>query len=68
MMSRFLSPNVFLGIAPILLVIAVWQGLVSFGFAPAVLLPPPGFVLVVSVFRFRHFFLPPSPLPPPSSE
>jgi NitT/TauT family transport system permease protein len=44
MMSRFLSPNVFLGIAPILLVIAVWQGLVSFGFAPAVLLPPPGFV------------------------
>lgn len=27
-----------------MLVIAVWQGLVSFGFAPAVLLPPPGFV------------------------
>ncbi|ULK99316.1 ABC transporter permease subunit [Bradyrhizobium sp. I71] len=44
MMSRFFSPNVFLGIAPIVLVIAVWQGLVSFGFAPAVLLPPPGFV------------------------
>ncbi|WP_027576950.1 ABC transporter permease [Bradyrhizobium sp. WSM1743] len=44
MMSRPLSPNVFLGIAPIVLVIAVWQGLVSFGLAPAVLLPPPGFV------------------------
>jgi NitT/TauT family transport system permease protein len=44
MMSRLFSPNVCLGIAPIVLVIAVWQGLVSFGFAPAVLLPPPGFV------------------------
>ncbi|MGY4597032.1 hypothetical protein ACVWXL_004778 [Bradyrhizobium sp. GM22.5] len=27
-----------------MLVIALWQGLVSFGFAPAVLLPPPGYV------------------------
>lgn len=44
MMSRLLSPNVILGMAPIVLVIALWQGLVSFGFAPAVLLPPPGFV------------------------
>ncbi|GGI32932.1 ABC transporter permease [Bradyrhizobium guangdongense] len=32
------------GLAPIVLVIALWQGLVSFGFAPVVLLPPPGVV------------------------
>ena len=44
MMSRALSPNVILGLAPIALVIALWQGLVSFGFAPVVLLPPPGVV------------------------
>jgi NitT/TauT family transport system permease protein len=58
MMARFLSLNVALGIAPIALVIALWQGLVSFGFAPTVLLPPPGFVfgrllqqLVTSTFQ-----------------
>ncbi|MCS3928120.1 NitT/TauT family transport system permease protein [Bradyrhizobium elkanii] len=44
MTSRLTSINVVLGLAPIVLVIAVWQGLVSFGFAPAVLLPPPGYV------------------------
>lgn len=44
MMSRSLSANVLFGLAPIALVIALWQGLVSFGFAPAVLLPPPSFV------------------------
>jgi len=44
MTSRLPSANVVLGLAPIVLVIAVWQGLVSFGFAPAVLLPPPGYV------------------------
>ena len=44
MTSRLLSTNVVLGLVPIVLVIALWQGLVSFGFAPAVLLPPPGFV------------------------
>lgn len=45
MMPRFLSANVVFGLAPIVLVIALWQGLVSFGFAPVVLLPPPGIVL-----------------------
>lgn len=44
MMPRPLSVNVVFGLAPIVLVIALWQGLVSFGFAPAVLLPPPGIV------------------------
>ncbi|WP_426408295.1 ABC transporter permease [Bradyrhizobium ganzhouense] len=43
-MPRSLSANVVFGLAPIALVIALWQGLVSFGFAPAVLLPPPGVV------------------------
>jgi NitT/TauT family transport system permease protein len=44
MTSRLISANLLLGLAPIALVIAVWQGLVSFGFAPATLLPPPGYV------------------------
>ncbi|MBV8745512.1 MAG: ABC transporter permease, partial [Xanthobacteraceae bacterium] len=43
-MPGSLSANVLLGLAPIVLVIALWQGLVSFGVAPTVLLPPPGFV------------------------
>jgi len=44
MTSRLIPANLLLGLAPIALVIAVWQGLVSFGFAPATLLPPPGYV------------------------
>jgi len=44
MISRVISANVLFGLAPIALVIALWQGLVSFGFAPTVLLPPPGVV------------------------
>src|SRR5215471_15744099 len=44
-MTLRLSPtHVILGLAPIALLIAVWQGLVSFGVAPATLLPPPGYV------------------------
>lgn len=43
-MSRSLSVSVIFGLAPIVLVIVLWQSLVSFGFAPAVLLPPPGAV------------------------
>jgi NitT/TauT family transport system permease protein len=44
MNSRALSAEMLLGVAPIALLIALWQGLVSFGFAPATLLPPPGIV------------------------
>jgi len=44
MISRVISANVLFGLAPIALVIALWQSLVSFGFAPTVLLPPPGVV------------------------
>lgn len=44
MIGRVPFATVMLGIAPIALVIGLWQGLVSFGFAPPALLPPPGFV------------------------
>jgi len=44
MNARALSADVLLGIAPIACVIALWQGLVSFGYAPVSLLPPPGLV------------------------
>jgi NitT/TauT family transport system permease protein len=48
-----------LGIAPIALVIGLWQGLVSFGFAPTALLPPPGFVFArllqqLATWTFQH--------------
>src|SRR5690349_1041349 len=36
--------SVLLGITPIVLFIALWQSLISFGFAPTTLLPPPGAV------------------------
>ncbi|QND70072.1 ABC transporter permease [Tardiphaga robiniae] len=36
--------SVLLGITPIVLFIALWQSLISFGFAPTSLLPPPGAV------------------------
>ncbi|HVV43008.1 MAG TPA: ABC transporter permease [Nitrobacter sp.] len=42
MNARLVSTDLVLGVVPIVLVIAVWQGLVSFGYAPVTLLPPPG--------------------------
>jgi ABC-type nitrate/sulfonate/bicarbonate transport system permease component len=36
--------DLLLGSVPLVLVIALWQALVSFGYAPATLLPPPGLV------------------------
>ncbi|MET0221009.1 MAG: ABC transporter permease [Tardiphaga sp.] len=36
--------SALLGITPIVLFIALWQALISFGFAPKTLLPPPGAV------------------------
>jgi NitT/TauT family transport system permease protein len=44
MTAKTLTSDVALGVLPIALSIAVWQGLVSFGYAPATLLPPPGVV------------------------
>ncbi len=36
--------HLLLGLVPLALIIAVWQALVSFGYAPVTLLPPPGLV------------------------
>ena len=41
MSRRALLADILLGLAPILLLIALWQGLVSLGWAPVALLPPP---------------------------
>src|ERR1700761_9416430 len=46
MNARARSTDVLLGIAPIAMVIALWQGIVSFGYAPISLLPPPDLVFV----------------------
>jgi ABC-type nitrate/sulfonate/bicarbonate transport system permease component len=42
MTPRAVTTDLLLGVAPIALLILVWQALVSFGYAPATLLPPPG--------------------------
>ena len=45
MNPRAVISDVLLGIVPIALLITLWTALVSFGYAPAALLPPPGVVL-----------------------
>jgi ABC-type nitrate/sulfonate/bicarbonate transport system permease component len=45
MTPRAVTTDLLLGMAPIALLVLVWQALVSFGWAPATLLPPPGQVL-----------------------
>ena len=42
MNTRAITIDLLLGLLPIALVIAAWQALVSFGYAPVTLLPPPG--------------------------
>jgi NitT/TauT family transport system permease protein len=42
MNGRTVTADLLLGLAPIALLIAAWQALVSFGYAPVTLLPPPG--------------------------
>ena len=44
MNARAITSDLLLGMIPIALLIAAWQALVSFGYAPATLLPPPGHV------------------------
>jgi ABC-type nitrate/sulfonate/bicarbonate transport system permease component len=44
MNARAVTSDLLLGIIPIALLVAVWQALVSFGYAPVTLLPPPGHV------------------------
>jgi ABC-type nitrate/sulfonate/bicarbonate transport system permease component len=46
MNARAISTDVLLGAAPIALLIAAWQAMVSFGYAPASLLPPPWLVFL----------------------
>jgi ABC-type nitrate/sulfonate/bicarbonate transport system permease component len=41
MNARLATSDFLLGLIPIVLVIALWQALVSFGYAPVTLLPPP---------------------------
>ena len=42
MNRRILTTELLLGVIPIALLLALWQALVSFGFAPVTLMPPPG--------------------------
>ena len=44
MNTRAVTADLLLGLVPIALLIAVWQALVSFGYAPVTVLPPPGYV------------------------
>ena len=46
MNGRGVISDLLLGLIPIALLVAIWQGAVSFGFAPPTLLPPPGQVFV----------------------
>jgi ABC-type nitrate/sulfonate/bicarbonate transport system permease component len=44
MNARAFRSDVLVGLVPIALLVALWQALVSFGYAPMTLLPPPGVV------------------------
>jgi ABC-type nitrate/sulfonate/bicarbonate transport system permease component len=55
MSPRAVISDVLLGLVPIALVIALWLGLVSFGFAPVALLPPPGRVFARLVQQLLSF-------------
>jgi ABC-type nitrate/sulfonate/bicarbonate transport system permease component len=46
MNARAVTSDVLLGVVPLALFIALWQALVSFGYAPVTLLPPPGLVFM----------------------
>ncbi len=46
MNARAVTTDVLLGIVPIALLVALWQAIASFGYAPASLLPPPGLVFM----------------------
>ena len=46
MNARAVTSDVLLGIVPIALLIALWQAISSFGYAPVTLLPPPGLVFM----------------------
>jgi NitT/TauT family transport system permease protein len=46
MTARAVTADIVLGLVPLALLVALWQGLVSFGYAPTTLLPPPGIVFM----------------------
>lgn len=46
MNARAVTSDVLLGIVPIALLVALWQAITSFGYAPVTLLPPPGLVFM----------------------
>ena len=46
MNGRGVITDLLLGLIPITLLLAIWQGTVSFGLAPPTLLPPPGHVFM----------------------
>ena len=46
MNARAITTDVLLGIVPIALLVALWQAISSFGYAPVTLLPPPGLVFM----------------------
>ena len=46
MNPRATASDVLLGIVPLALLVAIWQAIASFGYAPPALLPPPGVVFM----------------------
>src|SRR4030088_1278015 len=46
MNARAVTSDLLLGMVPIALLVALWQAIASFGYAPASLLPPPGLVFM----------------------
>ena len=55
-MTARTASDLLLGLAPIALLVLVWQAMISFGYAPPSLLPPPGAVFV----RMGQQFLDPT--------
>jgi len=55
MSTRAISADIVLGLVPLTLLVLLWQGLVSFGYAPPALLPPPGLVFMRLVQQLSTF-------------
>lgn len=57
MNNRAAATDFLIGLVPIALLLALWQALVSFGYAPVTLLPPPGrvFARMVQLLLTRTF-------------
>ena len=55
MTTRAIFVDIALGLVPLALLVLLWQGLVSFGYAPPTLLPPPGLVFMRLINRLSTF-------------